>query len=286
MIQYSEIFRSIQGEGPYTGRPTLWIRFFSCNLQCDGFGQDDPSSPETYELPYQKIDVDDITNIEDLPVFERGCDSSYSWSAKFKHLQHKETVEEVVDKLLGLIPGQDISRWDLCFTGGEPLLKRNQKQVVSILEELNRRDVRFEHITFETNGTQMASDELKKTLQWYGCTHTFSISPKLFNVSGELPEKAINIDAIISLFDFADVAYLKFVCDDKEATWMELQRIVSLLKINTDHPFEYEIWIMPVGATKEGQEDIAARVADKALDHGYCVSARVHSYIWGNQIGT
>ena len=36
---YSEIFYSIQGEGHYTGVPTAWIRFFLCNLQCNGFGQ-------------------------------------------------------------------------------------------------------------------------------------------------------------------------------------------------------------------------------------------------------
>ena len=46
---YSEIFHSIQGEGHYTGVPTAWIRFFLCNLQCNGFGQIDPTNPDTYE---------------------------------------------------------------------------------------------------------------------------------------------------------------------------------------------------------------------------------------------
>ena len=39
---YSEIFDSIQGEGTYTGVHSLWLRFFLCNLQCNGFGQLDP----------------------------------------------------------------------------------------------------------------------------------------------------------------------------------------------------------------------------------------------------
>jgi len=42
---YSEIFHSIQGEGHYTGVPTAWIRFFLCNLQCNGFGQINPTDP-------------------------------------------------------------------------------------------------------------------------------------------------------------------------------------------------------------------------------------------------
>jgi 7-carboxy-7-deazaguanine synthase len=40
---YSEIFHSIQGEGHYTGVPTAWLRFFLCNLQCNGFGQINPT---------------------------------------------------------------------------------------------------------------------------------------------------------------------------------------------------------------------------------------------------
>jgi len=32
--QISEIFQSIQGEGPYQSKPQLFIRFFGCNLSC------------------------------------------------------------------------------------------------------------------------------------------------------------------------------------------------------------------------------------------------------------
>jgi len=44
---FSEIFYSIQGEGEYTGVPTAWLRFFLCNLQCNGFGQKDPTDEST-----------------------------------------------------------------------------------------------------------------------------------------------------------------------------------------------------------------------------------------------
>ena len=69
IVLYSEIFRSIQGEGHYTGVPTVWLRFFGCNLECNGFGQKNPKDPSTYELPYEKIDVTNITSVEELPVF-------------------------------------------------------------------------------------------------------------------------------------------------------------------------------------------------------------------------
>lgn len=56
---YSEIFHSVQGEGKYTGLPTAWLRFFLCKLQCNGFGQKDPTDESTYKLPYQDINPDD-----------------------------------------------------------------------------------------------------------------------------------------------------------------------------------------------------------------------------------
>ena len=46
---YSEIFHSIQGEGHYTGVHCL-DTFHLCNLQCNGFGQIDPTNPDTYEF--------------------------------------------------------------------------------------------------------------------------------------------------------------------------------------------------------------------------------------------
>ena len=39
-LKYSETFYSAQGEGKYVGIP-LWMRL--CNLQCNGFGQKDPT---------------------------------------------------------------------------------------------------------------------------------------------------------------------------------------------------------------------------------------------------
>ena len=91
---YSEIFYSIQGEGHYTGVPTAWIRFFLCNLQCNGFGQIDPTNPETYDLPFENFDVSSVKKVEDLPVWDKGCDSSYTWAKKFKQLMGQEQFDE------------------------------------------------------------------------------------------------------------------------------------------------------------------------------------------------
>ena len=88
-IKYSETFYSPQGEGKYVGVPSLWIRFFLCNLQCDGFGQTDPTDPSSYDLPYEKIDVTEITDVMDLPVFEKGCDSRADVKGRNEFADHR-----------------------------------------------------------------------------------------------------------------------------------------------------------------------------------------------------
>ena len=121
---YSEIFHSIQGEGYYTGFPTLWLRLWACNLQCHGFGQKDPTDPKTYKLPYADLDPSKYNRLEDFPVFQFGCDSSYSWSRKFKDLQHKGTSKQIYDRLVeSMMKGGPnhhglVKDNHMCFTGG------------------------------------------------------------------------------------------------------------------------------------------------------------------------
>jgi 7-carboxy-7-deazaguanine synthase len=169
-IRYSEIFYSFQGEAEFAGTPAVWLRFFGCNLNCSGFGQKDPTDPSTYVLPYQTFDVNSVKRIEDLPIWTHGCDSSYSWSSRFKHLitpkSVKETCDAIEEKLRsehnpeGLFchpkTGQSTM---LCFTGGEPMLW--QKQMIAVLEELKSRGNIPELVTVETNATRPITDELR-----------------------------------------------------------------------------------------------------------------------------
>jgi 7-carboxy-7-deazaguanine synthase len=287
---YSEIFYSMQGEGKYTGEPTAWLRFFLCNLQCDGFGQSDPTNPDTYVLPYQNIKVEDYKKIEDLPVFERGCDSSYSWSAKFKHLQHKETASEIAEKILDAIPNRNFNdNIHMCFTGGEPMMKHAQRAVVEVLNYYDANKQTIPSVTFETNGTQPLTDEF--VAYWANNFSTelfFSVSPKLWTVAGEKREKAILPEIVADYHGLSHQGQLKFVCNGAEDAWNEIEEVVQLYR---NAGVKYPIWIMPLGGTVEGQKgEIAGHIpahaiADEALRRGYRVSARVHAYLWENIIG-
>ena len=276
---YSEIFRSIQGEGVYTGVPTVWLRLFGCNLECNGFGQKDPTDPSTYILPYQEIDLTDITVPEELPVFPYGCDSSYSWSKKFSKLQRRGEADEVAKKLFDLMYD---NRTHIAFTGGEPLMKAAQKNVSNILVEMDKlHDAPITNITFETNGTRELHNVLHNELTWRDTEVFFSVSPKIFSTSGE--KDRICPDVVKQYYDLSSAGQLKFVCNGTEQSWDEIEDAIASFRHSG---VMYPIWIMPVGATEESQDEIAAKIAEQTMDRGYNVSARVHCYIFGNQIGT
>lgn len=287
---YSEIFYSMQGEGKYTGEPTAWLRFFLCNLQCNGFGQKDPTNPDTYELPYKDVDASAYDRIEDLPVFEYGCDSSYSWSKKFAHLQNKQTIPEIAQNILNKIPVNSFNNnTHMCFTGGEPLLKHAQKATVELMKHYDATGQKIPSVTFETNGTQPLSDDFVE--YWAGNNSTelfFSLSPKLWSVAGEKFEKAIKPEVVKQYHDVSSEGQLKFVCNGTDTAWAEIEKVVDIYR---QHGVYYPVWIMPVGATLEGQKgEIEGHMTDgdvahQALARGYRVSARVHVYLWGNTIG-
>ncbi len=294
-VTYSEIFNSIQGEGPHVGVPQIWLRFAGCNLQCDGFGQDDPTDPSTYELPYKEISLDSIKRVEDLPVFEKGCDSSYTWSKNFKHLMKKETTFEVAERLVEIWKDTEYNNncdYGLAFTGGEPLLKKNSKAIMEIvgficvLTKWKWRPT----ITIETNGTQPPLDISSFERDNYSDL-IYSVSPKLFNVSGELPKKAIKIKNLINLMEVNVHGYLKFVVSNTQACFDELEGIIESFLEHDDAPTWFDIrdriYLMPVGATKEQQQESHIKdIADYCVKRNYFFCPRVHCDVYGNVIGT
>ena len=292
-LKYSETFYSAQGEGKYVGIPSLWMRFFLCNLQCNGFGQKDPTDPSTYDLPYEKLDITDITNVFDLPVFEKGCDSSYTWSKKYKHLITDKTVDEAVDELTALLPHSKFVHpvtqqpVHMVFTGGEPMLKNTQPGMMQVIEEFKRRKNQPMNVTVETNGTKPITDEFAEWIQreytnWTGREWYWSLSPKLWSTAGEKPKKAIQPEVIGRYAEVSPIGQLKFVVNGTEASWQEVEDNVKLFR---EAGCDFPVWIMGVGGTFEGLVQTEASIADEAIQRGYNYTSRVHVHIYGNAIG-
>ena len=285
------MFYSFQGEALYAGKPSAWIRFFGCNLECNGFGQTDPTNPETYILPYATFDVASVNRIEDLPVWKHGCDSSYSWSAKYKHLVQDNNEEEVGTKLIDMLKHETNpdGKWihpitnidtQLCFTGGEPMMW--QKAMIAVVEELVKRENAPKLITIETNATKEITPAMREMINYAGIDFHFAMSPKLFTVSGE---KDVVMPEIIASYIEAGYSHVvKFVVNGTEACWAEVDAAVAKIRAATSYHVDF--WCMPVGATKDQQEDQqVAKISIEAMKRGFNVATRNHCYVFGNVIG-
>jgi len=279
--RYSELFRSVQGEGKYTGVPTLWLRFWGCNFKCEGFSQSNPQSQSTYINPFDGVDVSAFETMEDLPVIQYGCDSIYSWHKSFQHLSHQATAAQICDRLEAILPnGKFGTSYHMAFTGGEPIISQNG--ILDVLRELERRENVPKFITVETNGTQVVREELSSWISDYTGEWMWSVSPKL-SASGESWSDAIKPEIVSSYKALSDAGQLKFVVNGTQQTWDDVHKAVELYRAAG---IDWEITVMPCGATKEQQEAIQADICEQAIEYGYRFSARLHNWLWGNKVGT
>lgn len=145
-----KIFYTIEGEGEFVGKPSVFMRLSMCNLTCKGFTSED--SPH-------------------------GCDSFVSWSVKNK-MTFKEIFEMMEDNnYIEHLRHKAI----LKITGGEPIVQ--QKQLLKFVEAFQDKYHFIPTIDFETNAT------LLPDLQWIDKYFaSFTTSPKL-TTNGDPEEK-------------------------------------------------------------------------------------------------
>lgn len=275
-IRISEIFFSIEGEGPYTGHPTLFVRTFGCNFTCPGFGNRDYAEDPTtlhYRSPeeFQYIAVDE---------FKSGCDSAYSWHPAFRHLTKDYSIEELVEEITRIVLEKNINPAStiLCFTGGEPMLY--QEQIGRLVNMLGG----FKNLLIETNATIVPSESFYEGIIGSGMSLIWSNSPKLSN-SGMSWDRAIVPKAIWAQ---RGMRYFKFVSDGSEESIEEVNRVLFSYKNSciTLRELQDNTWLMPEGALLNQQNSVQQKVAQACLTHGFKFCARVHIWVWGNSVGT
>lgn len=250
-----------------------------------------PAGMRSTEADQIAESVQQYSKFEDLPLVKTGCDSYSSWHPKFKQFSPMISVNDLARELTALTPnnnwvsknGNDVH---LVITGGEPLLGW-QRAYPELLEQPAMRTLR--NITFETNGTQLLSDEFASFItNWpmYDLAQhsnrevTFSVSPKL-SASGEAWADAINPDVIAQYQDVGTV-YLKFVVSSP-AHIEEARRAVDAYRAAD---FTGAVYLMPVGGVNEVYNDNRFNVAEAAMREGWYYSPRLHLDLFGNAWGT
>ena len=294
-ITYTEIFYSLQGEGRWTGVPSIFFRTFGCNFRCRKFGRDrseiiDGHNPEVVGIIRDiERDPDRYREFRDLPLVTTGCDIYASIYPEFKRFNHQADVYTIADEIHQLLPE---NRWDLndldpihfIITGGEPLLAY-QQLYPELLDMLCQRGLR--DLTIETNGTQeLYADVVKYLVEDFTRMGrdrdrlTFSVSPKLPG-SGESWDSAIRPNTVKS-YEMIGFTYLKFVV----ATQQDVEDAERAVAEYRDAGFGGPVYLMPTGGVPEVYNLNVREIAQAALHRGWRYSPRLQVDIWRNEWGT
>lgn len=246
-ITWSEMFYSIQGEGPTIGRRSVFLRLTGCNLKCGG-----------KLMMYDQMS-DGATWI---------CDSVKVWKKGTK-----ASVQTLIERMAeqGLL--QELHNGArLIITGGEPMLQ--QEAVAELIKQLY--DLMDLSVEIETNGTVPLD-----TRNLLPLVDQFNISLKLSN-SGESYGRRIDsetVETYISAFARNKTVVFKFVVTS-EADLTEVAVLVEQLKI----PKEL-VWLMPGGETRDEQVRLSAQVVEWCKERGYSFSSRLHLFVWDKATG-
>jgi len=251
LLYLVEHFYSIQGEGRYTGVPSVFFRFGGCNMRCEGFGCIEKASDGSEVL---------------------GCDTVYAVNKE--HFSHNWIPIEKSQQLINLLDIYELPHpVDIVLTGGEPLLYANDEIFIEFLEKLTNNG---HQITFETNGS-LAVD-FEKYPVYKECI--FALSVKLSN-SDEKLSKRVRGDVIYTIATNAKEAFFKFSVDE-ESINLGLEEEIENIII---HSPKTKVYCMPLGGSKAEVEANSEPLVEFCKAKGYNFSDRLHIRIWDKNKG-
>lgn len=251
MLYLVEHFYSIQGEGRYTGSPSLFFRFGGCNMKCEGFGCEEKAADGTLVL---------------------GCDTVYAVNRE--HFSQNWIPIKNAHELLNVLELYDLPAGvDIVLTGGEPLIYANDAIFIDFLNALHAKG---HEITFETNGS--LDIDFEKYPIYRECI--FALSVKLSN-SNELFSKRVRGDIIYNIASNAKEAFFKFSIDAESIDLGLEEEIESIIA----HSSKTKVYCMPLGGSKEEVERNTEPLIEFCKSKGYNFSDRLHIRIWDQNKG-
>lgn len=190
------------------------------------------------------------------------CDTRYTWDwdAFDKNAETAEVPEASIEARVFELAGANTR--NVVITGGEPMLQ--QEHLVPFIRRLRARGFDVE---IETNGTIDPVPDMQ------GLVSRWNVSPKLEN-SGNKRTARLRTGPL-TWFAAAPNATFKFVV----ATETDLAEIIDL----TRHYgiANHRIILMPEGQKPDAINERSVWLAEKAREHGFRFSTRLHVLLWG-----
>jgi 7-carboxy-7-deazaguanine synthase len=174
-MRVSEIYTSVQGEGPRTGMGTLFLRFGGCNLRCPGWP----------------------------------CDSQFAILPEFRGDWERRSAGSVLKDVLQRCDEGNVA--NVCLTGGEPFLQ-NSEALRHIVEGLLEEDIHVEafsngQINYPDWAFELVDFIMDWKLQGSGnpSSHTKIVGLVTRNVKRLKPTDAVKF-VIKNMADFSEAA--------------------------------------------------------------------------------
>lgn len=254
MIRVSEHFYSLQGEGPTTGVPSVFLRLQGCNFMCGGIGTE--KDGELHNGAKWR------------------CDTIEVWT-KGKHYTNEELYELFLDN--GYVNHLE---WGahLVVTGGEPLLQEDG--IAQFIDYFVNRAKFMPFIEVETNASIVPKNLFSVVSQW-------NLSPKLAS-SGVTMDKRYVEDALTYFAGASRALHrnnpinitFKFVVSCEEDYQEIKEMFVDRFNINMD-----SLMLMPGGDTQELLSVTRPLVAEICKKYRHVFSDRMHISIWDKKTG-
>ena len=247
-IYLVEHFFSIQGEGRYSGVPSIFLRFGGCNLKCPGFG--------SYEIEGETIEGCDTLRAVDKKRFGK------SWQPCERATDLVTVVRHYLEPL-GYRP-------HVVLTGGEPMLYHAHPAFYGLVGWLVREGF---VVTVETNAT--LAPDFSRFAAYRGVT--FAMAVKLSN-SKEPEKRRVVPDAVARLAKEGRDSFFKFTLD-RELVEGSAHEEIEKIRGGYDN----EVFCMPLGETLQTLRKNAEPVALFCMKHGYRYGDRLHIRLWNDE---
>lgn len=192
------IFESINGEGYASGKPTVFVRTFGCNLRCIYCDTKECWSEENMKKIY----------------LERSVDSLFKWKTAKEIFNEVDAIEA------------DYLHKSICLTGGEPLIPENKE---FMLNELLPLFVNAHYdIGIETDGGIDYTDYKAKFGDPIVDAATGAREGITIIADYKLPHSKMTKLMLKSNFAlYSKYDLIKMVISDDEEDWKELDKVVN-----------------------------------------------------------
>ena len=276
MLEISEMFYSVQGEGLTTGVPSYFMRLKGCNLRCGFSASDITMLTKTIKDSSEYVVGGNIVgSLQREGKATWTCDSAPVWvkgiSTSFEQVIEKWRSEGVLERILK-------GEINIIWTGGEPTIPKHQKAIIQFNDQLasyciknNLCNLSYQEI--ETNGTIALENDLITYLDQINC------SVKLSN-SGMTVKQRINADAIQTIKNSNILYTFKFVVSSEDDI---KEAIDSYIK-----PFDLDIKNTCMMPGLDKQEDFHKQtlfILEMSKKYGIRGLQRMHISAWGSCTG-